>query len=622
MAQKVSEHDCFILRNKSDFDKVPHNVRHLYVSSSDFDDSNLLRLCKYTKLRTLICKKNLGGETGYVMDQWCTKLVRMRVFSCAFTIELPDSIGNWKHLRYLEISGACPFKTIPSTFCGLYNVRIFYAKNCKLESLPGNFGNLTNLQKFESYGFTYYPGVHMRIGSTNEVTMGLCFRLIKNLKQFRGHLEISSLGMLSKNHAAEAELKNKKYLEQLKLKMRALVFPKSQIIENNDIEVLQVLQPPISLQSLFLQSYVGVSLPSWFQPQNLPCLKSLTFAGCIGLESISSPMISQSINLNEILAIGVFMSLTDITIDGCENISSLEHFLHPNYVPAIKKIRIKKCKMLASVPTEKFGDFHFLEELYVHHCPNIRFQRLVSASLKELNLQGSGRFCNIDCCSLTFFYLESVFVRSIQLQTWSLPSLQELTISCKSLTSIIGGSITAFSSLNVLAITYCDRLPNLDDLLTQEYLPAIQKIAIECCHELLSLPVEGFGSFPYLKHLAVGNCPSLNWQRGFVFPSSLQMLSLAHCGDISPYVPSCVQNLTSLVSLRMAECQGITSIPGDTWHSNLASLEELCISDCPDLVSIGGAKAVAKIKEVLIFRCPKLKEAEQIHRRSRLRYLC
>ncbi|KAM3391885.1 hypothetical protein ACQJBY_013173 [Aegilops geniculata] len=67
MAQKVSEHDCFILRNKSDFDKVPHNVRHLYVlPSSDFDDSNLLILCKYTKLRTLICKKNLRKKTGFV----------------------------------------------------------------------------------------------------------------------------------------------------------------------------------------------------------------------------------------------------------------------------------------------------------------------------------------------------------------------------------------------------------------------------------------------------------------------------------------------------------------------------------------------------------------------------
>ncbi|XP_048560055.1 putative disease resistance RPP13-like protein 1 [Triticum urartu] len=47
LAQKVSEHDCCILRNDSCFDKVPQDVRHLYVlPSSDFDGSNLLRLCR------------------------------------------------------------------------------------------------------------------------------------------------------------------------------------------------------------------------------------------------------------------------------------------------------------------------------------------------------------------------------------------------------------------------------------------------------------------------------------------------------------------------------------------------------------------------------------------------
>ncbi|VAH55133.1 unnamed protein product [Triticum turgidum subsp. durum] len=150
MAQKVSEHDCFILRNKSDFDKVPQNVRHLCIlPSSEFDDSNLLRLCKYTKLRTLICKINLGKRTCFVMDHWCTKLTRTRVMSCAFTNEVPDSIGNWKHLRYLEISRTCTLKRIPSTFCWLYNMQILYAKKCNLQSLPADFDKLTSLQKFD-----------------------------------------------------------------------------------------------------------------------------------------------------------------------------------------------------------------------------------------------------------------------------------------------------------------------------------------------------------------------------------------------------------------------------------------------------------------------------------------
>ncbi|XBI97254.1 hypothetical protein VPH35_033429 [Triticum aestivum] len=637
MARKVSEHDCIILRNKSDFGKVPQNVRHLYIlPNGDFDNASLLRLCKYTKLRTLICKKNLRKNNGLLMDEWCTILLRMRVISVAFAVELSDSIGNWKHLRYLEISEDSPLKMVPSAFCLLYNLQFLYARKCKLESLPSDFGKLIKLLKFESNGLTYCAGGHMHLNSKDGQEQG--FRLIKNLNQFRGNLVISNVGMLSKDHAAEVELKNKKYLDNLKLNMwdmqatqYALGFHKFNSHDKEIKEVLEVLEPPIKLKSLSLDNYDGVSLPSWFQPQNLPALKSLTFAVCVRLESISCPLISHSVNLNETHAAGIFMSLTNVTIDGCESISSLEHFLHPDCVPAIKTIRIEDCKMLASVATEKFGDFHSLEELDMLRCPKICPQRLVSSSLKKLNLRGSGLFCSIECCALTYFYLECEFVISIQLQMWSLPALQIFHIECKSLASIGGstnlsisagaGSIGTFSSLVVLSIQSCHNLSTLDDFLTQEYLPAIVKIEILCCMELLSLPGENFGSFPHLKHLVVNKCPRLTWQRGLVLPSSLQRLVLTSCGDVSPHVPSCLDNLTSLVSLSIGGLS-ITSIPGDIWHNNLASLKELVIEDCPYLLSFGGAKAVAKMKKVLIRNCPKLKGVEKIWCRGRLRYLC
>ncbi|XBI60828.1 hypothetical protein VPH35_041705 [Triticum aestivum] len=626
MAQKVSEHDCTILRNKSDFDKVPQNVRHLYIlPNSDFDNSSLLRLCKYTKLRTLICKTNLRKNNGFVMDQWCTKLLCMRVISFAFAIELPDSIGNWKHLRYLEISEDCPLKMIPSTFCWLYNLQFLYAKRCKLESLPCDFGKLIRLLKFELDGLTYCAGGRMHLNSEDGQRHG--FGLLKNLNQFRGHLVMYNIGILSKHHAAEVELKNKKYLDKLKLNMwdmhdthDALGFHNFNVRDTEIKEVLEVLQPPITLKYLSLENYAGIPLPGWFQPQNLPNLKSLNFAACVGIESILSPMISQSVNLHEIPVVGIFMSLTDITFDGCESILSLNHFLLPDYVPAIKTIRIVHCKMLASVPTEKFGGFHFLEELWIASCPNIRLPRLVSPSLKKLTLWNSSLFCNIDCCSLTYFYLECEFVTSIQLQMWILPALQMLHIECKSLASIGGspnlsisastGSIRAFSSLIVLSIRKCQKLSTLDDFLTQKYLPAIVKIELLCCMELLSLPGESFGSFTYLKHLIVNECPSLNWQRGLLFPSSLQRLAFTRSGDISSYVPDCLLNLTSLVSLNIGGLS-IRSIPGNIWHDNLATVKELMIEDCPYLVSLGGAKATAKIK-VTIYNCPKLRRVHNI----------
>ncbi|XP_037403652.1 disease resistance protein RGA2-like [Triticum dicoccoides] len=561
MAQMVSVHDCFILRNKNDFNKVPKSVRHLYVlPGGDFDDSNLLRLCEFTKLRTLICEKKLGKKSVSAVDQWGNELLRMRVFSCAFINELPDSIGNWKHLRYLEISKACPLKRIPSTICWLYNLRILFARKCKPESLPNDFGKLINLERFRAHGLSYHAGTDMTIDSAKELGQGI--RLMKNLNQFHGKLTIENVGNLSKEYAAESELKNKKYLEVLSLRMRSLMegSPKSEIIQNK--EVLEALQPPTSLKSLYLADYDGASLPSWFQPQNLPSLKFLSFGRCVRLESISSP------------------------------------------------------SMLGSVPTESIGDFHSLEELKMSICPNIQPQRLVSPSLKKLHLWDAGLFCSIDCFSLTDFNLECEYVTSIQLEKWSLPSLRSLSIDCSSL-AYIGGNTTTFPSLKVLIVTFCYKLLTLDGILTQESLPAIEEIDIQQCPKLLSLPI---ANFPNLKHLVVDRCPSLNWQRGLVLPSSLQKLGLTQCGDISPYVPSCLENLTSLVSLSIGG-QGITSIPGDIWHSNLASLEELVISGCPDLISIGGAKAVRKIKELVITACPNLKKEEQIFRTGQ-RYLC
>lgn len=132
----------------------------------------------------------------------------------------------------------------------------------------------------------------------------------------------------------------------------------------------------------------------------------------------------------------------------------------------------------------------------------------------------------------------------------------------------------------------------------------------------MSLPGERLGDLSSLKHFIVAGCLCLKWQRGLVLPSSLQYLDLLRCGDFSSWIPGCLENLSSLMSLEMVGCEGIISIPASIWGSNLALLQRLEIRHCPNLVSIGGAMAVAKIKEVEISGCPLLKEAEQIMRRD------
>ncbi|CAM0901629.1 unnamed protein product [Alopecurus aequalis] len=620
MAQKVSEFDCFIVNRRTDFKSIPPNVRHLSIlSSTDIGYSNLLGLCRYKKLRTLICNKPLGNQKtpASLMAAWCSEFRRLRVIVLASTHELPASIGNLKHLRYLKISKACPFKSLPTELCWLYNLQIVSFQKCKLEILPTDFCKLISLQRFESDGFLcdsmfrrfqgeelYYK---VSIDAAND-EHGLGFMLIKNIIQL-GELVIHNIGKtISEEHAAAAQLQNKKCLEKLNLKWHLLRNP-----EDNDIEVLRFLQPPTCLKTLLLHGYPGVSLPNWFQPQNLLSSVSPSFISCDELESSSVPRI------------------TDLIIDGCANLSSLEHVIHPVYIASLKKITIRKCENLLSLPAEIFLVLRCLEELEVQGCTNISFQNMVSPSLKRLvlgkEMDWSGNHTcgniadNVDCSSLAYFFLSCNYLTSIQLEKWNLPALEELHISgCRHLTSIIGqsrqvsqgtGSVRVFPSLTSLTIEWCDKLSTIDDLLAEEYLSTIKRIHIKSCSKLVSLPGERFGFLSSLEQLEISNCRRLSWRRGFVLPSSLQILSLFDCGDISARIPSLLQNLASLVTLNIHTCRRITSIPGNLWRTNLTSLQNLMIHNCEDIVSIGGENAISEIENVSIGRCRKLEELKQ-----------
>ncbi|CAM0942665.1 unnamed protein product [Alopecurus aequalis] len=620
MAQLVSAHDCFIIKSAGDFKNIPPNVRHLYVLPNiDIDSSHLVGLRKHTKLRTLLCKFYVNRKSeDSVIGSWFGALMHMRVLLCASINEIPDSVRNLKHLRYLEITRSCPnLRILPSGLCCLYNLQGFYAERCDIQSVPKDFYKLISLQRFKSRRLYYYPMCKLELDAANGYGGGIGW--IKNLNQF-SELRIHNLGAISKDEAAEAKLKNKKYLHTLHLdwigrtpcypsvtEAAAKLKPNGTNVKHNDTDVFEVMQPPTtSLEHLFISDYRGVSLPSWSQP-----LENSAISGTFSC-------FSQHINLNETLesndAIScTFSCLRDITISGCRNIVSLNEFLDPASVPAIQKIKINDCESLLSVPTGCLGNIHCLEELEVINCPNICSERLVMPYLKRLKVRNSGNLAhNIECCSLIYLDFSSECATSITQEMWSVPALKELSISgCRSLISIGTGGFGVFPPLISLTVSDCAKLSTMDDFLNGEHLPVVEKILIESCYKLLSLPTESFGSCPSLKEFCIKWCGSMNWQRGLVLPSSLQELSFLGCGDISTVVPSCLQNLTSLVSLEIMNCPSITSIPGNVWQSYLPSLKKLIIRYCTNLESIGGEEATAKIGHMDVSDCPKIRNTSR-----------
>uniref|UniRef100_A0A0A8XPM9 NB-ARC domain-containing protein n=1 Tax=Arundo donax TaxID=35708 RepID=A0A0A8XPM9_ARUDO len=664
MAQLVSSKEYCMIKDGSDLGKVPENIRHLSIfPRGNIDYNSLISLSRYKKLRSLVCCGDFESkELTPIVKQWFEELkfIRFLSFTCKLQ-EIPENIDNLKLLRYLGIASTCTFKTLPSSFCSLYNLQILEVPNIELLSLPKGFINLVNLERLTSESLQFCQDC-ASFDAAKGHSQGI--RILTNIDQIRGTLKIENLEKVrSKAETAQA-LSNKKHLEKLTLNWKhrgqkngsnmavfkggspklwqhrrkngvsqtkvyeALPQPSNLKFrrhrrenDGSEVQVIEGLSPHANLKFLEILYYGGESMPNWLQPENLPNLRSLEFRYCDRFSSIQPSRCSRS--TGDIIHQGFFpqrlctkyLFLTSLSLEGCTNLSSIEEFLQPEYLPAIRI-------------------------LSVISCPRINWQRLLilPSSLEKLMLDKFGKFsdhfvsCLLILSSLANLYLSCPHLTSIPLPVWSknLTSLETLTIHrCTSLASIgvpeaslnpphSSGPTGAFLSLTELDIFSCHKLSSLDELLVPDYLPAIKRIKIGKCDELVSLPVEWFTGFPFLEDLEIFSCPRLGGQRGgrLALPSSLKRLFLANCGDISGWIPSCLHKLTSLMELWLGECPCITTIPGNLWSNHLPALKELVIWGCRDLTSIGGTQKIAHVKNVYIAGCLELEEFNQPFRKD------
>lgn len=154
MAQLISEHECFIVKGETDLTKIPQGVRHLsIIGSSSLSETNLIMVCKYKTLRSIVCH---GVETYIltaVAKYWFEELTKIRMLgflSCEVN-SLPENIDNLKLLRYLNISD-CTFEELPQSFWRLQNLQIVDAQKCRVQQIPDDFNRLGNLQRFKLRG--------------------------------------------------------------------------------------------------------------------------------------------------------------------------------------------------------------------------------------------------------------------------------------------------------------------------------------------------------------------------------------------------------------------------------------------------------------------------------------
>ncbi|BAF14385.1 Os04g0325300, partial [Oryza sativa Japonica Group] len=256
------------------------DVRHLYIKACNgatvagnkaFEKMITENIVKLKELRTLIID---GGETGIeakVFDDIFDSLKSLRVLivetQSRRILQIPESIGYLKYLRYLSIEYRCRI-FFPRTVTKLYHLRVLdFGEYGMLERScsPENMSNLVNLQRVVGRSLGDFPNIGrltlLRTLPTFRVKrdlLGYDIKQLKHLNKLQGKLVISGLQHVrSEEEAVEAKLAEKEHLKQL-----TLAWDDDNTSSNHDPAVLECLCPPMGLQVLEIIGYRG-SYPGW-----------------------------------------------------------------------------------------------------------------------------------------------------------------------------------------------------------------------------------------------------------------------------------------------------------------------------------------------------------------------
>ncbi|XP_045819769.1 putative disease resistance RPP13-like protein 1 [Trifolium pratense] len=624
LAKSVSGEFC----KKIDSAWVEGNLkctRHIWCSLElNCVDKLLEQICEVKGLRSLILKgDNVMLISNNVQRDLFSRLTCLRMLSfrgyhgCGLS-ELVDEIGNLKLLRYLDLSDT-RIKSLPDTICMLYNLQTLLLQWCELTELPSNFSKLINLRHLElPFGFKKMP---KNIGKLNnlhtlnyfivEEQNGSGIKELANMNNLHGTIKITGLGnVIDHVDAAKANLKDKKYLEELYMVFDGGREEMDDSIVESTVSVLEALEPNSNLKKLNIENYNGDNFPNWLRDCHLPnlvslklkrcrlcsqlppfgqlpCLKYRSISHCDGIKIIGEEFYdSNSTSLS-------FRSLEVLEFYGMDNweeLSCLEGFpllkelyirecpelkrIPPQHLPSLQKFEIRGCNKLEECLCLEGSPL--LKELYIRGCPDLkRIPPQHLPSLQKFEIRGCNKLEEWLCLEGSPLLKEVSIEKCSKLKRaplpQHLPSLQKLIIcDCE----MLEASIPKGDSMIELVLDRCDRI------LVKELPTSLKKFVLYRNRYVEFSDEQNLVKCTVLERLAID-------LRGFVkHPSldllcynSLRNLEIKECHSSS--LPFSLHLFTNLQSLYLYDCPQLESFPSGGLPSNLIQLN---IENCPKLI--------------------------------------
>ncbi|XP_060960360.1 putative disease resistance protein At3g14460 [Cannabis sativa] len=557
LAKIVSGKYSSLLEHNEDTVKFEKKTRHLgclmehstnnKVSSYDFEGTHLRTFL------TLSSRYSEISSSKEVVQNLLSMLKRLRVLSFRGLrmAEFSDSIGELKHLRYLDLSKT-QIVMLPEFVTKLYNLQTLKLEDCDhLQILPKDMHHLINLRHLIISGdsLVEMPSQisklkNLQILTTFVVGMdsGAKIEELAELHSLHGELSIKKLENVTNiTKAPDQIVLEKKQLEKLQLQWSVIY---SNVDPKQGEAVLEMLSPNTMLKELEIMYYPGKIFPNW-----------------VGNDS--------------------FSNIAEVTLDGCEHCSYLPPF---GQLPLLKDLSISRCNSVVTVGAEFYGNcsgrkpfssletlrfkymsswekwhpmqtkeattYEKLKTLEIARCPKL-VEDLpgLLPSLISIKIMGGKQYP-----LLSLPILPCVTNMSIEkLENWkSLYEAIKPRNSCSTLTPLYH-----YPPLQSLRLTYCgssfrslhlDLFPNLKTLHIEssDYFEAISVSDGKSLEELTSLSIRNCGSFvsfpndgliaPKLSSLRIANCRKLKWlPEKMAILSALNELEIIDCPLLEPF---------------------------------------------------------------------------------------
>ncbi|KAK9276735.1 hypothetical protein L1049_006271 [Liquidambar formosana] len=603
------------------------------------------------KLRTLFWQ-------GNVLCNMLSNFKGLRVLNLVRAdniVELPISIGELIHLRYLDLSHT-KIKVLPESITKLYNLQTLRLESClHLKECPNDMKNLINLRHFCISNY-FFAGptkkMPVEMGWLTCLQTLSCFGVGQErgprieelgcLEKLRGELYICNL-----EHVRDGEEAKKANLLG-KTKIYKLGFTWSTGEErqgnNNDWDVLEGLQPHPNLKCLVISGFMADKFPPWIMrmavnayggSRLLPLsnLVEIWLQDCNKCEQI--PMLGhlpclrvlEIIRMYNVKCIGAeFYGYNQD--DGASNSGGETRACARPLFPALKQIGLWGMTNLVEWVKAARVAFPCLEDLSLQICQQLTTAPSPFSTLKKLRIfavDSSMPLTNIssNLSTLTSLSIERVselrFLPEGLLQNnKNLASLEITTCSkLKYITPDVSGCCT---SLRSLEISNCFELSYLPDGL--HTLISLEEMRIDSCFSLQSIP--SIDSLKSLRMLEIKCCLELtSLPSGLQSCTSLEDLTILDCHSLIS-VPEDLQDLTSLSSLTMRGCIKLKCLP--EWLTCLTQLKILDIGGfwkkLDSFPNFEGILQLQQLRELRLYGRPKLKSLpDQLQHLTALTYL-